>query len=416
MTATHPLPTVNDLFFQPLAGLADQSPHSSPHPDFSDQNYLSLGVQRILESSETGRGFLQEHGVRYAAPTHSTYFYAFKSQRRLEMLEDVSRALLAATDSQVSDRLASLPELHRYECFAMDGHWHKAAAHDARHEGSKMAVGHFYSLNLRTHGLRHLTAGEGLHEHDLSALQRIKPKGLRAGVPKGTRALIIYDKAAIDYAFWNRCRQECALYFLSRVKAGMVFARVCEQEWDRTDPNQFGITGDRLVKTKQGYNMRLVDYTDPRTGETYQFLTNEMDLSPGVLAELYRRRWQAEKVFDEIKNKLGQTKAWASSLTAKAAQAKLIAITHNLLVIYEQKLEQEHGVKNEAEDKRRAKRAESARRTCAALGRPINPFISEAQQASQRSVKLIRWLRDSIHTGVAEGAAVFQLKALYARL
>jgi hypothetical protein len=39
----------------------------------------------------------------------------------------------------------------------------------------KMAVGHFYSLNLRTHTLRHLAAGEGLREHDMSALSRIKP-------------------------------------------------------------------------------------------------------------------------------------------------------------------------------------------------------------------------------------------------
>ena len=31
-----------------------------------------------------------------------------------------------------------------------------------------MAVGHFYSLDLRGHQLRHLAAGEGLHEHDMS--------------------------------------------------------------------------------------------------------------------------------------------------------------------------------------------------------------------------------------------------------
>src|ERR1051325_8178880 len=68
--------------------------------------------------------------------------------------------------------------LNVYACFAADGHWHKAAVNDPRHDGSKMAVGHFYALNLRTHTLRHLAAGEGLHEHDMSALKRIKPKGL----------------------------------------------------------------------------------------------------------------------------------------------------------------------------------------------------------------------------------------------
>ncbi len=298
----------------------------------------------------------------------------------------------------------------------MDGHGHKAAAHDLRHDGTKMAVGHFYSLNLRTHSLRHLTAGEGLPEHDMSALKRIKPKGLRAGVPKGTRTIIIYDKAAIDYRFWKRCRQECAIYFISRVKKGMAFELVWKMEWDRTDPCQYGITGDRLVNTNEGDNLRIVSYTDPRTGESYQFLTNEMDLSPGVIAELYRRRWEAEKVFDEIKNKLGEKKAWASSLTAKTAQAQFIAITHNLLLIYEQQLQEQHGVKNEAEDKRRAQRVDKARRGCAAMDQPVNSFIAQAQGATQRSVKLIRWLRDAIHTGLAETTAVPQLKVLYARL
>ena len=416
MTPSHPQATVNEAFFNPLAGLAPQSSHCSSNPGFSDQHYLNLGVQRILEASDSGRGFLQEHGLRYAAPTLSTYFYAFQSQRRLEMLTEVSRLFLVETDNRLRDRLPQIPELKRYQCFAMDGHWHKAAVHDLRHDGTKMAVGHFYSLNLRTHSLRHLTAGEGLHEHDMSALKRIKPKGLRAGVPKGTRTIIIYDKAAIDFQFWHRCRQECAVYFISRVKKGMVFELVRELEWDRTDLCQNGITGDRLVKTSEGYDLRIVDYTDPRTGEAYQFLTDVMDLSPGVIAELYRRRWEAEKVFDEIKNKLGETKAWASSLIAKTAQAQFIAITHNLLVIYEQGLQERHGVKNEAEDKRRAQRAETARQSCAAIGQPANSFITTAQGATQRSVKLIRWLRDAMHTGLAEAAAVPQLKALYARL
>ena len=52
-----------------------------------------------------------------------------------------------------------------------------------------------------------------------------------------------------------------------------------------------------------------------------------------MLAELYRRRWEVEKVFDEVKNKLGQRQAWGTSLVAKAAQGHLVALTHTLLLI-----------------------------------------------------------------------------------
>jgi hypothetical protein len=73
------------------------------------------------------------------------------------------------------ERLAEIPELAAYDFFATDDHWHKAATHDAGHAERKLAVGHFYLLNLHTHTLRHLAAGEGLQEHDMSALKRITP-------------------------------------------------------------------------------------------------------------------------------------------------------------------------------------------------------------------------------------------------
>jgi hypothetical protein len=178
--------TVNQAFFQPLTALADASPHTRPCPEFSDEDCLHLGVQRVLETSASERGFLQEHGLRFPnTPGHSNYFAALNSPRRREVIRDVNLALVAAANLTLHDRLADIPELASYECFAQDGHWHKAGAHDLRHDGAKMAVGHFYSLNLRTHTLRHLAAAEGLHEHDMSALKRVKPKGLRQGVPKG---------------------------------------------------------------------------------------------------------------------------------------------------------------------------------------------------------------------------------------
>ena len=111
----------------------------------------------------------------------------------------------------------------------------------------------------------------------------------------------------------------------------MVFDWIESVPVNETDPRNHGVTEDRRVRTRDGHLLRIVYYTDPQTAEEYEFLTNEPDLPPGVIVELYRRRWEAEKVFDEIKNKLNEKKAWATSLVAKETQAQLIAITHNLL-------------------------------------------------------------------------------------
>ena len=406
---------VNDAFFHPLDGLVATSPHTYSCPEFSDEDWLLMGVQRVLERAESGRAFLQEHGPRFEyQPTRSNYFVAQNSPRRLDLVRDVNRRLLSA--AVLPDHLAQLPELKRYQCFALDGHWHQAATHDPRHDGTKMAVGHFYSLDLRGHQLRHLTVGEGLHEHDMSVLKRIKPFGLRHDVPKGQRVLIVYDKAGIDFAYWKRCQRECAVYFISRVKEGMVYDWLADRPVDPHDPRQRGVTADRHLMTRESHPMRIIAYTDPASGQAYEFLTNEMDLPAGVIAELYRRRWDVEKVFDQIKNKLGEKKAWGTSLTAKATQGQLVALTHNLLLRYEARLEREHGLNNAAEDQRRQKRLQELKQAARQTGSPLTTLRTGLRRATQRSVKFLRWLRQALRENLAETAAVPRLSQLYASL
>jgi hypothetical protein len=121
-----------------------------------------------------------------------------------------------------------------------------------------MAVGHFYSLDLKGHQLRHLAVGQGVHEHDMTVLKRLKPKGLRHEVPKGKRVVIVYDKAAIDFQFWKRCRHECAVYFISRPKEGMVYDWIESRLIDKRDKRNRGVTEDRVVMTREGHKMRII--------------------------------------------------------------------------------------------------------------------------------------------------------------
>lgn len=409
--------TVNQAFFQPLQPILSTAANLWYCPELPDDEWVRMGVQRVLEASQSGRAFLQEHGLRFEqTPTHTNYFAALRSERRGELVREVNQSLIAALEPRLRDRLADLPELARYACFAADGHWHKAAAHDARQAGTQMAVGHFYSLNLRTHTLRHLVAGQGLHEHDMSALKRITPRGLRQGIRSGTRVLMIYDKAGIGSDYWQRCRRECAVYFLSRAKENLVLTLEALRPWERADARNQGVLDDRFVRTVDGHRLRVVRYWDALGDQEYEFLTNEMDLPPGILAELYRRRWEIEKVFAEVKNKLGQMKAWGSSLTAKEAQAQMIALTHNLLIGYEADLAERHAATNTAEDRRRSQRDERVRQACETQGWAVSSLVLAAQGATQRSVKFIRWLRQALRDRLAEDGAVPRLRALYAVL
>ena len=99
-----------------------------------------------------------------------------------------------------------------------------------------------------------------------------------------------------------------------------------------------------------------------------------------------------EKVFDEMKSKLGEKKAWGTSLTVKATQEQLVGLTHNLPLIYEARLEREHGVNNAAEDKRRQERQRELKQAARQAGSPLMTLRTGLRRATQRSVNYIRWL------------------------
>ena len=227
MTALPGPTTVDEAFFAPLAGLAAAA-RLWPCREFSDDDWLRFNIHRVLGAVPSGRGFLQEHAPRSeCGPTRSNYFASLDSERRAALARDVNLALVAS--SPVPDRLAGIPELARHRVFAVDGHWHANAARDPRDGGAKAPAGHFSGLDLGSHFLRHLAVAESPHEHDMSVLKRLKPAGLRQGVPKGPRVLVVYDRGGIGFACRKRCRQECAVYFLGRVKAGMVFEHLMDR-------------------------------------------------------------------------------------------------------------------------------------------------------------------------------------------
>ena len=93
-----------------------------------------------------------------------------------------------------------------------------------------------------------------------------------------------------------------------------------------------------------------------------------------------------------------------------------IAITHNLLLLYEQRLENHHGVTNQAEDQRRTQRIKAAVSACEKVGQSLSTLVTRARRATQRSVKFVRWVRQAIRDEAAEAIAVLRLIDLYATL
>ena len=120
--------------------------------------------------------------------------------------------------------------LANFDVHAGDGHFHAAAAHDPRdaQDGCKDATGHFFSLNLRSHALAHLTVADQAarrKEHDMRALKRLRLQSLRQGAANGRKVFYVWDRAGIDFQQWQRWKQGGGIYFLSREKSNIIFQK-----------------------------------------------------------------------------------------------------------------------------------------------------------------------------------------------
>lgn len=407
---------VRDAFFEPALKLIPTLNAFRDCPQLPDAAWIHFGIDRVLQEMPSGRAYLQQHGYRIDhCPPRSNYFEAFKSKRRLRLVTELSGCLIQSITPTLADPLDLYPELAEFELYAGDGHWHGAAAHDAPIDGAKRAVGHFYALDLRRHTLRHLDLAQGKKEHDMHLLKRQSGAALRQGASKGRKVLYVWDKAGIDFRAWYNWKQAAGVYFVSLEKTNMTLDVMGQPDWDRNDPVNAGIQSVELVAGCAGVLIRRIRYLEPLTGEMLTFLTSEMTLRPGLIAFLYKLRWDIEKVFDQLKNKLGEQHAWASTPTAKTIQARFICLVHNLLLLVEDRLK-EDGIENTAELDRKAKELAIAVEIATKAGRKIPAPVLALQRHTQRSVKLLRWLRSSLLDQLSWQAATPRLEKLYAEL
>jgi len=119
-------------------------------------------------------------------------------------------------------------------------------------------------------------------------------------------AFYLLDKGYLDFKRLYRF-QQAAAFFVTRLKDNTRYRVVQPRAVDKTT----GVLCDQIivltgVRSSRDYPERLrrVKYRDEKTGIVYEFLTNNFLLSPEVIAQLYKQRWQVELFFKWIKQHL----------------------------------------------------------------------------------------------------------------
>lgn len=409
---------VRHQFLEPLRAVFDQATTIRKCPTESDWDWLTKGVDRVLSNVRSGRDFLQTFQMFWSREMQvGPYFETLASARRLGMVAECSALLRRRVDALRPSPLAQFESLASFDLYAGDGHYLEHATHDPMRGETHWPTGHFFALNLKSQSLSPLVLADlaaRKKEHDLRALKRQSVAMLRQGAGKGRKVMWVWDKAGVDLPFWQE-RKASGIYFLSLRKEGMCLAVEAERVIDFAQPINQGVIADRVVTDRRGIRLREITFCNPCDGEVYVYLTSEMTLEPGLLALLYKTRWEIEKVFDETKTKLQEKKSWATTTTAKEMQSHFVAIVHNLLLLL-QDGHQQQGVENTAELQRRQKRLAQQVNELEKTGQTLPLIYKILQRFTQATFKLIRWLRVHWHQPTSLPQALLQLRSLYARL
>jgi len=152
--------------------------------------------------------------------------------------------------------------------------------------------------------------------------------------------ILVFDRAMTDYKWLHQIDEQEA-YFVTRAKDNMS-SRVLRNPEHRlpelTDHARAkGVRKDQVIcitGTKADdipIELRLVVYRDPKTGNTYEFLTNIFHLAALTIAQIYKARWDIEIFFKWIKQHLKIKTFLGTSENAVMTQIWIVMITYLLL-------------------------------------------------------------------------------------
>ena len=149
-------------------------------------------------------------------------------------------------------------------------------------------------------------------------------------------AIYAMDKAYVDFEALYRMHVN-QTYFVTRAKNTMKY-EVVDTNYNIND--LVGIVGDRTVhlagyvsEKKCPEDLCLIEFYDDEKEQVITFLTNDFELGPLVIANIYRNRWQIETFFKWIKGNLTVKPLWGYSENAVKVHL-WVAISSYLLLAW----------------------------------------------------------------------------------
>lgn len=159
-------------------------------------------------------------------------------------------------------------------------------------------------------------------------------------LPVERGAFYVMDKAYIDFKRLYRMHLQAA-FFVTRHKKDHVFTRRESLPVDRAT----GVRSDQTIRFTGTQSiidypapLRRVSFYDTEKNRKLIFITNNFELTPLCIAQLYRKRWQVELFFKWIKQHLRITAFYGNTDNAVRTQIWIAVAVYVLVAILRHRL------------------------------------------------------------------------------
>lgn len=204
----------------------------------------------------------------------------------------------------------------------------------AKFRKHKAAVKLHTQLDIRT-GIPHFIQITDGSVHDVNFLDEVN-------IEPGS--FYVLDRGYLDFGRLNNIHQQDG-YFVTRLKSNSNYRRL----YSANKEGAKGVKCDQTVKLNNHYaskdypeNLRRIKYWDEETKQTFNFVTNNFEITALEVALLYKYRWKIELFFKWIKQHLKVKSFWGYSENAVKIQIYTAIIAYVTVAIMKEQLKLKH--------------------------------------------------------------------------
>ena len=162
-------------------------------------------------------------------------------------------------------------------------------------------------------------------------------------------SFICFDKGYVDYEQYEVFTSKM-IWYVTRLKDNALYK--AKQEFDIPDDAHAGVLKDEEIELAYGKNKELrhkarrIAFWDDENGRVFEFITNNFDLEAEEIAMIYKKRWQIELLFKQLKQNFPLKYFLGDNENAIIIQIWAAMIANLLLTILRSKIKKKWAFSN----------------------------------------------------------------------